>query len=92
MGCEQDRPLERVERAEIDAVGIERLQGFDVVGGQQSGAHQRRDIDQIRISGKGRETLVGRITVTRRTERTDLPVLEARGRKELQKGDGVFIQ
>ena len=46
---------------------------------------ERNEIDQVRVAGKGRETLIGRIPVTGDPEWQDLPVLETGILKEADK-------
>ena len=73
-GQREQRPLLLIKRPVIHPVRTQLGQRRDLGVGQQSGRHQRAQIDQIRIARKRRETLVRRIPVTGRPERTNLPI------------------
>ncbi len=58
-GTEKNGPFGDVEPTEVDLVLRKLAQSGQIEVGKESGAHERLEIDQIRVAGKRRETLVG---------------------------------
>ena len=54
----QQRPLQAVQRAEVHGVGRQGPQRRELLGAEQARADQRLQVDEVRVAGKGRETLV----------------------------------
>src|SRR5690606_33440381 len=82
---EQRRPFRDVKPAVIDTITRQFAQRPEIVVRQQSGGNQRGQIDQVRIARERRKTLVGRIAVAGRPERTNLPEVSPRCREKLKK-------
>src|SRR3954469_17576551 len=73
-GLQQCR-FQTVKLAVVHTVGWQTAELGETRGFEQAGFCERGEVDEIGIAGKRGETLVGRIAVTGRAERTNLPVL-----------------
>ena len=89
---EKQREFTLIQRPEIDGILRQLTQRCEFGLRKPAGRAQRENIDQVRISGKGAEALVGGVTVPGRSKRTRLPVAEPRGLEEAQQRLYRFTQ
>ena len=69
-----------------------RVKWSDLSFGKDPGANERRQIDQVGIAGERREALIRRVAIAGRTERTELPVFDARIGEKLEEGVDGFVE
>jgi hypothetical protein len=74
---EQQGAFHLIECAKINVIGIQRLERQQRVTIEQARANECGRIDQVGIARERRETLVGRIPVTGRSERAELPIFHS---------------
>src|SRR5947207_1810085 len=65
--------LERQQSAEIDVMGWQRCEFFDVGGSEQAAVEERLQGDEQRVAGKGRRAGVRRVAEAGRAQRQNLP-------------------
>lgn len=77
VGAVKNFPFGDVEPAEVHVILRERSERGDVGAGEEAVALEHLKVDEVGIASEGGETLVGRVTITGRTERANLPVTNA---------------
>ena len=79
----ENRPAAAVELFVIDAAGVAApIKVYIIFTVEQTVRREQVEVDEIRVAGKGRKRLIGRIAEAGRRQRQDLPAaLAARGEK-----------
>jgi hypothetical protein len=82
---EEEGALNLVKSAVVHLGWVESAQAMKGRFGKKAGPNQWVRVDEVGIAREGGETLVRRITESRRTEWAELPVADTSGREKLQK-------
>ena len=92
VGFAEQAVLIADDGAVVDSAGIALGGARQVLFGQKTGLHQQVRADQQRLTGKGGETLVGRVAEARGAQGQDLPEMLARAGQEIDKIAGGGAQ
>ena len=86
LGLFEQREAARVDFAVVDIAGIVApVAGVDLRARQELIFDEQVQVDEIRVTRKGRKALIRRVAVARRAERQELPVFLPRGGEKVGK-------